>query len=252
MTILLIEDEYHAANRLTGLIHAIRPQANILATIDSVEDAVEWLQTHRMPDLLFLDIQLADGLSFDIFTKVEITVPVIFTTAFNDYAIRAFKLNSVDYLLKPVDEDELDTALQKFERFYQKPQTYDTHTIERLLHSLTREDYAKRFLVKTGQQLTYVPTEDIAYFYSDSSLTFFRTLRNQKHLVDHTLDQVETMLDPKYFFRINRKMIIRVESIQKVANYFNSRLILEVNPSMEFDAIVSRERVKDFKTWLGA
>ncbi len=252
MNVLIIEDEYHAAIRLVGLVEELRPKANVLQTLDSVEDSVEWLRNHRMPDLIFMDIQLADGLSFDIFTKVSITAPVIFTTAFDDYAIRAFKVNSVDYLLKPIDEDELEDALQKYESLFEQPQAYDTQNIESLLQSLTQRDYAERFLVKVGQQIMYVKADEIAYFFSDSSLTFFRTYKKQKHLVDYTLDQLDNILHPKHFFRINRKMIVRIESIRKVESYFNSRLILDVNPKIDFDAIVSRDRVKDFKTWLGA
>ncbi|MEN0049654.1 MAG: LytTR family DNA-binding domain-containing protein [Bacteroidota bacterium] len=253
MKVLIIEDEYHAVKRLSGLIKEARPQVEIVATIDSVEDAVDWINSNPSPDLAFFDIQLADGLSFDIFRKTKLEIPIIFTTAFNEYAIQAFKVNSVDYLLKPVDEEELEVAFQKFERLQPKVTAYDTNTINALLTSMLQKNYTERFLIKVGQQLMYLPTTDIAYFYSESSLSFLKTKSNQKHLVDYTLDQLEGMLAPKDFFRINRKMIVAVPAIQRVAPYFNSRLVLQLLPKdKELEFIVSRERVKNFKTWLGA
>jgi len=253
MKILIVEDEYHAVKRLSGLIKECRPQAEIIATVDSVEDGVDWFANHPLPDLAFFDIQLADGLSFDIFRQTKLEVPIIFTTAFNEYAIQAFKVNSVDYLLKPVDEEELEVAFQKFERLQPKAATYDADTINALLQSMLQKNYTERFLIKIGQQLMYLPTTDIAYFYSESSLSFIKTNSNQKHLVDYTLDQLEAMLSPKDFFRINRKMIVSVACIHRVAPYFNSRLMLQTLPKdKELEFIVSRERVKNFKAWLGA
>ncbi|MEL6717095.1 MAG: LytTR family DNA-binding domain-containing protein [Bacteroidota bacterium] len=253
MKILIVEDEYHAVKRLKSLIKECRPKAEIVATVDSVEDGVEWLNQNPHPDLAFFDIQLADGLSFDIFRQTKLEIPIIFTTAFNEYAIQAFKVNSVDYLLKPVDEEELANAFQKFDRLQPKTTAYDADTINALMQSILEKNYTERFLIKIGQQLMYLPTSDIAYFYSESSLSFIKTKSNQKHLVDYTLDQLESMLPPKKFFRINRKMIVSVSCIHRVAPYFNSRLVLQVLPKdSDLEFIVSRERSKKFKDWLGA
>ncbi len=253
MNILIVEDEHHAAKRLMSLIQQIRPTANILASTDTVEDTVEWLKHHSAPDLAFFDIQLADGLSFDIFTKVNLTNPIIFTTAFDEYAIRAFKVNSVDYLLKPIQEEELAHAFQKFEQLHQhQPTQYNVQSIQQLLSSIMQKEYTERFLVKTGQQMMHIGVAQIAYFFSENSLTFLKTFSAQKHLLDYTLDQIEEMLHPKLFFRINRKVITHVNAIERIAPYFNNRLALQVNPKSDLDLIVSRDRVKDFKHWLGA
>jgi DNA-binding LytR/AlgR family response regulator len=253
MNILIVEDEHHAVKRLVNLIQQIRPKANILISIDTVEDTVEWLTNHPAPDLAFFDIQLADGLSFDIFTKVNVTHPIIFTTAFDEYAIRAFKVNSVDYLLKPIQEEELAHAFQKFEQLYQhQPAQYDVQSIQQMLKNIIQKEYTERFLVKVGQQMTHIDVAQIAYFFSENSLTFLKTFSTQKHLLDYTLDQIEEMLRPKLFFRINRKVIIHVNAIERVAPYFNNRLALQINPKSAIDLIVSRHRVKDFKRWLGA
>ena len=252
MNILIVEDEYHAVRRLSQIILSLRSNANVITALDSVEDSVEWFLDNPPPDLAFFDIQLADGLSFDIFKKAQVRSPIIFTTAFNEYAIQAFKVNSVDYLLKPIDETELELALQKFEQFYQITPNYDFKTIQKLIESVVPTHYTERFLVKTGQHLMYVPATSVAYFYSEESLTFFKTKDGQKHLLDYTLDQLEKMVTPRLFFRINRKAILNIEAVHKVSNYFNSRLVVQVQPiTAEVEWIVSRERVKQFKEWMG-
>jgi len=253
MNILIVEDEYHAVRRLTNITLELRPRASIIATLDSVEDAVSWFLDNPAPDLAFFDIQLADGLSFDIFKKVPVRTPIIFTTAFNEYAIQAFKVNSVDYLLKPIDEVELEVAFQKFEQWHHPVVSYDHSTIQKLIESMLPANYTERFLVKTGQHLMYVPVNAIAYFYSEESLSFFKTKDGQKHILDYTLDQLEKIVSPKIFFRINRKAIVNIDTVQKVSTYFNSRLVIQVHPvTPEVEWIVSRERVKQFKEWLGA
>ncbi|MFK7932092.1 MAG: LytR/AlgR family response regulator transcription factor [Saprospiraceae bacterium] len=249
MKILIIEDEFHAARRLEKLVRELQPNAEILGNIDSVEDAVDWFGKHPQPDLLFMDIQLADGLSFDIFKRTQVTAPVIFTTAFDEYALKAFKTNSVDYLLKPIDQEELERALDKFNALYRAD--YDTTKIDNLLQSLHKKDYAERFLIKSGEQFLTIPVADIAYVFSESSLTFIRTQNNKKYLLDYTLDEVQQRLNPTNFYRINRKMVVRVAAIGKIHTYFNSRLKLELIPKMNDEVVVSRERVKAFKAWLG-
>ncbi|MDX1941316.1 MAG: LytTR family DNA-binding domain-containing protein [Saprospiraceae bacterium] len=250
MNILIIEDEQPAAKRLANLLHEFRPQTNILSMIDSVENAVKWLRANASPDLLFLDIQLADGLSFDIFNQVTVQSPVIFTTAYDQYTLKAFKLNSVDYLLKPIDPEELEGALTKFEQLFGKKMSYDLSAIQQMIQTMVQPQYKERFLVRVGQQMIYILVEEIQYFYSEDGLAYAKTVDNKKHLVDYTLEQLEETLNPKDFFRINRKVITHINAIQKIAPYFNSRLKLEIKPKAEFEVIVSRERVNDFKSWL--
>ena len=250
MNCIIIEDEIPAAKRLSNLINQFRPTAEILEVIDSVEGAIKWLNTFEKPDLLFMDIQLSDGLSFDIFNHTEIQSPIIFTTAYDQYTLKAFKVNSVDYLLKPIDPDELEKSFLKFDKIYNHPQSYDRSAIENLLQVMTQKEYKSRFIVKVGQQLTYISVEDISYFYSDDGLLCAKTTNGKRHILDYTLDQLEQVLDPSQFFRINRKIITRINAINKIHTYFNSRLKLELQPKTELEVIVSRDRVNDFKKWL--
>ena len=250
MKLLIIEDEKPAALRLHQLLQQQRPQADVLALIDSVEKTVQWLQNHPGPDLMFLDIQLADGLSFDIFREVEVQAPVIFTTAYDQYTLKAFKLNSIDYLLKPIDPQELEQALAKFDRFFGKAPYLDTQALESLIQSFQVPEYKERFIVKIGQQLTYIQIDDIQYFYSEDGLLFAQMRDRKRHVLDYTLDQLDGLLNPKAFFRLNRKAIVHINAIHKVSPYFNSRLIVELRPQPEFEVIVSRDRVSDFKNWL--
>lgn len=251
MKIVIVEDELPAAKRLSKLILQFRPRAEILNTIDSVENAVSWFQQRDLAcDLIFMDIQLADGLSFDIFTQVTIQTPIIFTTAYDQYTLKAFKVNSIDYLLKPIDPEELDAALHKFDQVYQQPVTYNQKNIEQLLQSLVKPTYKERFIIKIGQQLTYISISEIYYFYSDDGIVYARIENGKRHAIDYTLDQLEQVIRPTSFFRINRKAIVGIDAIHKIANYFNSRLKLELKPKAEFEVIVSRDRVSDFKRWL--
>ena len=250
MKVLIIEDEKPAARRLQQLMEQERPQAVILGFIDSVGKAVQWLQDNPWPDLLFLDIQLADGLSFDIFREVEVQSPVIFTTAYDQYALKAFKLNSIDYLLKPVDPEELSQALGKFDRLFGKVPPIDKNALESLMQAFQVPEYKQRFIVKIGQQLTYILVADVRYFYSQDGLLFAGMADKKRHALDYTLDQLENLLNPKDFFRLNRKAIIHINAIHKVAPYFNSRLIVELRPKPDFEVVVSRDRVNDFKNWL--
>lgn len=252
MKILLIEDEYHAQEYLIGLLKEVAPTSEILAKLDSVEDAVCWLQNNPVPDLIFMDIQLADGLSFSIFKKVKINAPTIFITAFDKYTLQAFKVNSIDYLLKPVDKDELQNAIDKFQNIYANKNNFDTDSLQKALLQLSpKNNFRQRFLIKQGKDFIYVPTENIAYFYSEESLTFLMDRKNKRHLIEAPLDQIEKELDPDQFFRINRKQIVHIKSIQKIFSFFNNRLKLSLIPESKLDAIVSRERVKVFKDWAG-
>ncbi|MEM1319997.1 MAG: LytTR family DNA-binding domain-containing protein [Bacteroidota bacterium] len=250
MRVLIIEDEKPAARRLRKLIGDCRPEAIIVEVLDSVEASVAWLNSFESPDLIFMDIQLADGISFDIFAEAQIEAPVIFTTAYDQYTLKAFKFNSVDYLLKPIDPDELKPALDKFDKVFHQNHVYDKSSIEQLLESLSGKSYKERFLVKMGQQLSYVATTDIAYFFSEDGFVHIRDRNNKRHIIDYTLDQLEGVLSPDHFFRINRKIITHLDAIHKIHTYFNSRLKLELRPTADLEVIVSRDRVGDFKLWL--
>ena len=251
MKILIIEDEYHAQKYLSNLLKKIIPTAQILDMLDSVEDAVDWFNEHPTLDLIFMDIQLADGLSFNIFKKVEINAPVIFTTAFDQYALQAFKVNSVDYLLKPIDEVDLQKAIDKYQQIYATNTTFNQASLLKVINSFQqKEKFRQRFLIKQGKDFIYLPVEEIAYLYSADGMTFIIDKYKKRHLLDTTLDAIEKELNSKNFYRISRKQIIHIQSVAKIFAYFNHRLKLELRPESKVEAIVSRERVKEFKAWL--
>ena len=251
MKIVLIEDEPQAASRLNRLVTSLRPGTHVVAQFDTVKQAVGWLRSNPMPDLLLLDIQLADGLSFEIFDQVKITAPVIFTTAYNEYALKAFKVNSIDYLLKPIDEAELKAAFEKLELL--RGQTPDSQkmmeSISYAMQMLTRR-YKERFVVKVGEHLRSIEVGDILFFFSQDKATFAQTRDNRKHLLDFTLDQLEGLLNPDQFFRINRKYIVSAEALHDMVSHVNSRLRLVLKGSDDNEIIVARERVQEFKNWL--
>ncbi len=251
MKLLIIEDEYHAQKYLSNLIKQVIPTAQILDMLDSVEDAVDWFKNNAAPDLIFMDIQLADGLSFNIFKKVEVNAPVIFTTAFDQYTLQAFKVNSVDYLLKPIDEIDLKKAINKYDQLYGNNQSFNRESLLKVINSFQqKEHFRQRFLIKQGKDFIYLPVEQIAYLYSSDGMTFIMDKSKKRHLLDSTLDSIEKELNPKNFYRISRKQIIHIQSVAKIFSYFNHRLKLELKPESKVEAIVSRERVKEFKAWL--
>ena len=252
MQVLIIEDEKPASVRLKKLINELEPQYNIQGVIDSVEQAVKWLRNMDAPNLIFMDVQLADGLSFDIFNHVKVDCPIIFTTAYDQYAIKAFKVNSLDYLLKPFDREELERALNKFKTQQEKTiLSIDYHKLMQLVRREKKQQvYKRRFLIKVGDQLKHLPVDEVAYFYSESGAIFLINEEGKSFALDDSLDQLEHQLSSEEFFRINRKLIVNIKSIQKIHAYFNSRLKLELNPPPPFEVIVSRERVSDFKLWL--
>ncbi len=248
MNILLIEDERPAANRLRQLIQQILPNAEIMGNLDSISSAVEWFNSHPTPDLIFCDIQLADGLSFEIFDRVKINAPIIFTTAFDQYAIKAFKLNSVDYLLKPIDPKELANAIEKYQSLKLKT-NIDLSQIKELLQPQSKE-FKSRFMVKFGEKIQSVLTTETAFFYSEERITFLQTNEGKKYILDYTLDQLENMLDPKDFFRLNRKYIASFGAISEIHTYSNSRLKIKLSDCNDNDILVSREKVGALKEWL--
>src|SRR5258708_21900901 len=253
MNILIIEDEPQAAQRLEKLVRSILPSAAILPSIDTVKKSVQWLKSNEKPALIFMDIQLADGISFQIFDQVEIKSPVIFTTAYDEYALRAFKVNSIDYIIKPVDEQELQSAIQKYQRL-----TSGSLSNEKMMESIglamqmLTKRYKERFVIKVGEHLKSLETDDILFFFSLEKATFAQTKDGKKNILDFTMDQLEELLDPSKFFRINRKYIVHVKSIQDMISYTNARLKLVLKTSDDTDVIVARERVQQFKDWLDA
>ncbi len=247
MNVLIIEDEKLAAEQLSNLLSRYDKNIFVLDVIDSVKSAVHWFKTNEMPELVFMDIQLADGLSFEIFDKIQVQSPVIFVTAYDQYAIQAFKVNSIDYLLKPLDFDELKTAVDKFKG---KKQVAITQDFIDSIKNIVNNNYKNRFVVKVGEHIRPVSIEQINYFYSFQKATYINTSENKNYIIDFSLEQVEALIDPNLFFRINRKYLIRISSIRDIVTYSSSRLKIELINSEKNDIIVSRERVNDFKRWL--
>jgi DNA-binding LytR/AlgR family response regulator len=252
MQVLIIEDEAAAARHLTKLIKSVRPNAQIVATLQSVQQSVAWLDAQPAPDLVFMDIQLADGISFSVFTKTKVTAPIVFTTAFDQYALRAFKVNSIDYLLKPIDSNELEQAIGKYEQLRAPALALSAEIATTLLTSIQRPQFRSRFLVKAGKALEYLNTDDICYAYSEDGLTFLKDYTGKRYLVDQTLEQIESSVDPQAFFRINRKVLIHIRSVRSIHPYLNSRLLLKCDPAPEFELVVARDRASDFKKWIDA
>jgi DNA-binding LytR/AlgR family response regulator len=251
MKIIIIEDEKPAARLLQRKIEKLG--YGITTLLHSVEESLEWFQNNDHPDLIFLDIQLSDGLSFEIFEKIDIKSAVIFTTAYDEYALRAFKLNSIDYLLKPIDEEELATAISKFANQFQanSVSNLDFEAIKRMLVNPVSKEYRKRFSVKIGQQIKVIDVVEIECLYSENKGTYIHTLDNRDYLIDSSLEVVEAELDPKDFFRISRKYIIPLQSVKEIQLYSNSRLKISLPTYKADEVIVARERVSDFKEWLG-
>jgi DNA-binding LytR/AlgR family response regulator len=251
MRIIIIEDEAPAANRLVKLLHSYDADIEIVKKLDSIESSIQYIETVENIDLIFMDIQLADGLSFDIFEKVNITTPVIFTTAFDQYTLKAFKVNSIDYLLKPIDENELEKALEKYEQLYHKKGNNFSDKMMKLLQDINAVKYKERLLIKRGQQLSYLKTENMAHCFADGKLCYAVDFNGTKFLLENNLSQLEEQLQPNNFFRINRHLLVNIETIKKVHTWLGGRLKLEIIPITAVETIVSRERVNDFKEWLG-
>lgn len=252
MDILIIEDEQLGAERLAALVHEIDPAHRVLAICPSIRDSVEWLGTHPAPDLILMDIELADGQCFDIFSQVEVTAPVVFTTSYDEYALQAFKVNSIDYLLKPVRKEELQAALDKLSRL-RSQFGGGAIDINRLLEQLQqgRSAYRSRFLAKQGNKLIAIGIEEIAYFYAEDRITLFRTWDGRRFVAEYKLEELETMLNPQDFHRINRSVIAHVRSVQEIHNHFNGRLKVILKPALDKETIVSREGAMAFKLWMG-
>jgi DNA-binding LytR/AlgR family response regulator len=255
MTTIIIEDEKPAARLLQRKLEKLNIQVGVM--LHSVEEAIDWFSKNEHPDLIFLDIQLSDGLSFEIFEKVSIKSAVIFTTAYDEYALRAFKLNSIDYLLKPIDEDDLEIAVAKFKSLLPKQELQsqslgiDFEQIKKMLTNPFEKNYKKRFTVKIGQHLKVISTDEIECFFSENKGTYLHTFDNRNYLMECSLELLEQELDPANFFRISRKFIIPLKAIKEIIVYSNSRLKVILPSFKEEEVIVSREKVSDFKTWIG-
>jgi two-component system, LytTR family, response regulator LytT len=257
MNILIVEDEDLAVKKIQKTLTSVDPGAQVVGITDSITATVDWLKANPSPDLILMDIELSDGQSFEIFTRVDVKSAVVFTTSYDEYALKAFKVNSIDYLLKPIQKEDLESALQKYR---QMKNLYASgggaelnvdNLVKELRQKLQPKEFRKRFLVKHAQKLVSIEVEEIAYFFSDGRLNFFKTYDNKKFVVDYTMDELEDMLDPERYFRISRSFYIAVDSVDQIHDYFGNRLLLHLKPAVDKEAIVSREKVADFKKWMG-
>lgn len=251
INILIIEDEEPAANRLKKMLAELEPEINVLENIVSVSSAITWFKENQMPDLIFSDIQLSDGISFEIFKNVEVQCPVIFITAFDEYAIEAFKVNSIDYLLKPVKKEDLQVALEKYKKLNVK--VSPALDINKVLETFNtpKNGHKTRFIVRYGEHIKTIKIEEVAYFYTEDKINFLNTNEGRRYTIDYNLDNLDHMLDPKTFFRINRQFIISIHAISEMFTYSKSRVLIKLNPPCKHETIVSTERSGDFKLWLG-
>ncbi|GAB2685289.1 LytTR family DNA-binding domain-containing protein [Mucilaginibacter koreensis] len=258
MKVLIIEDEQLAVAKLIQTLNKVHADAEVIGVADSIASSVKWLtEATEQPDLILMDIELADGQSFAIFEEVKVESPVIFTTSYDEYALKAFKVNSIDYLLKPIQQSELKAAIDKLSHLKATLGIADHQAIkiEKLVTELQKQStsapYRKRFLVKYLQKLVPIDVSAISYFYSDERVNFFKTTDNKSFIVDYTLDEIEQSIDPDRFFRVSRSLIVAVDSIDQMEPYFGNRLALKLKPTHDKEAIVSREKVNDFKDWMG-
>jgi two-component system response regulator LytT len=250
MKVLIIEDEKPAARRLNRMLAAL--DIEVQQMLHSVEESLNWLQNNEHPDLIFLDIQLSDGLSFEIFDEIEVKSAIIFTTAYDEYALKAFKLNSIDYLLKPLDDEELEVAVNQFKKQQPKQSNVQVNMedIRKLLINPVDRKFKKRVSIKVGQHIKIIHIDEIECFYSENKSTYIHTKENRNFLLDNSLEYWQEQVDPEQFFRVNRTFMIHINSIKDIISYSNSRLKLILNSYHEQEIIVSRERVKDFKSWI--
>lgn len=255
MKVLLLEDEEPASKRLEKMLKEAVPEIEILNTIVSVSSGIRWLTENPAPDLIISDIQLADGLSFEVFKAVPTMCPIIFTTAFDQYAIEAFKVNSIDYLLKPIKKDSLEAAISKYKKLAGTKQAANSFSdISKLLEAMsgnTPKQFKNRFVVKYGEHLKTINISEAAYFYTEDKINFITTNEGRRYIIDYNLDSLETMLDPAVFFRINRQYIISINAIAEMFSYSKSRVLIKLNPAAKHETIVSTERSGEFKNWLG-
>ncbi len=250
MNILIIEDEEPAVQRLKKILLEVKPESKILDVLVSVRSAIEWFKTHAAPDIILLDINLADGSSFEIFSVINVESPIIFITAFDEFAIQAFKLNSVEYLLKPVKKEVLVAAINKYKKLHSSNSSMPD--LKMLIDTIQKkqEPFKKRFLIRYGEHIKAIDTEQVAYFYTEEKINFLKTKDDHTYPVEYNLDKLETMLDPDRFFRINRQFIISIDSIVEMFSFSKSRVKVNLKPAIKMDTVVSTERSPHFKEWL--
>ncbi len=250
MKILILEDESLAADRIIKMLAQIDPEIEIVGEVKSIEEGTNWFKNNESPDLIISDIRLLDGLSFELFKKLEIETPVIFTTAYDQYAIKAFEVNSIDYLLKPIEKDKLSESIDKHkQRVAENKFPADFGGLYELIQNQKRS-YKSRFLIKVGQKIVAVPVEKIRYFYSQNKLTYIVTQDGRKLPTDQTLEMLEEQLDPKVFYRANRQVIVSFESIAEIHPYFKGRLKIDLDPALDLEIVISSEKTPEFKSWL--
>jgi len=253
LSVLIVEDEPHAQKELKRLLNNSGHDVNVVNCIDSVEDAITWINNNPEPDIMFFDIQLSDGLSFEIFKHIKTKTPIIFTTAFDEYAIQAFKVNSIDYLLKPIKQSELNAALDKFNSLADTTKNIESglniKQIQNLLE-INKPRFKSRFITRIGDQIKHIGINEIAYFKAEDNEVLIITENNKRFFIDYSLEQLISMVDPDIFYRANRTYIINISSIKKISKYFNSRMHLELEPSTEENVLISRVKVPEFLNWI--
>lgn len=249
MKILIIEDEKHTAQRLEHLVLELKPEAQIVAMLSSVKSALDWFNNNEEPDLIFQDIQLGDGLCFEIYDVIDIKAPIVFTTAYSEYALKSFELNSISYVVKPYDKSDLQKVFEKYEDVKLHFKLPEAALLQEILVQ-KKTIFKRRFLIKIGEQYHVLNAKDIAFVVFDHGLSFAYTFNNERFPLDISMNELADQLDPNVFFRINRQSIINSASIKKISNWFNARLKLETEPKEAVEFVVSREKVKDFKEWL--
>lgn len=248
MKVLIIEDEHFAAEKLAQLLQSIEPEIEILQVLESVEDSINWFLSNISPDLIFMDIQLDDGISFEIFDAVKIDTPIIFTTAFDEYAIRAFKVNSVDYLLKPIEKQALETAFHKFKTIHSEKQDF-TEKVSKAIEQISSK-HKSRFFLKVGSRFRSIQVSDICCFFVEERNTFIKTTADKTYDLDFSLEQVQHMINPEQFFRVNRNFLVNINCISEIISYSTNRLKLQLCTETTQDIIVSRDKVSEFKHWM--
>ena len=248
MKVVIVEDEHLAAEKLIQQLIEVQPEIEVLQVLESVEDAVNWFATNASPDLIFMDIQLDDGISFEIFDELKIEVPIIFTTAYDKYAIRAFKVNSIDYLLKPIEQNALRIALQKFKTVYAEKKSFEDR-VSQVFQQISKQ-YKSRFFIKIGMKFKSIQVNEIYSFFVEERNTFLQTQKGKTYDLDYSLDQLQKIVDPAQFFRVNRNFLVNINCIDEIISYSTSRLKLKLKNETNGDVIVSRDKVSEFKRWM--
>jgi DNA-binding LytR/AlgR family response regulator len=250
MKLIIIEDELPALRRLSKMLLELMPEAEILGSADTIDGAVALFQQHKDAQLALMDIELADGQSFEIFNRIAVHIPIIFTTAYDEFALKAFKVNSIDYLLKPIDPDELKQALEKFKKLQSPSNTVNLQELLVSFNQKTEANYKQRFLVKMGQKYLSINISEVAFFNANEKVVYLVTKDQKKYILDYTLDELEGMVEPKAFFRLNRQYLSKIDAIVNISSYFNGKLKIQLNPNVVDEVLVSRERASEFKQWL--